>query len=143
MFTLDNGGMGGVTISQVSPGRKNRERFEIDGARGSLSWDQESPNELWIGRRDSANETLIKDPALLDSDAQKYAHYPGGHPEGYPDGPKNLFDEVYAFIRSGKDPRSSAPDFPTFADGHRENLIVEAVIASSKTGKWVTVGGRK
>jgi predicted dehydrogenase len=139
MLRLDNGGRGVVTVSQVSPGRKNRAWFEIDGAEESLAWDQEDPNRLWIGHRNRANEVLIKDPSLLAEEARRYAHYPGGHPEGYPDGLKNLFQNVYAFIRSGRDPRKEAPDFPTFADGHRENLIVEAVLRSARAGRWVAV----
>jgi predicted dehydrogenase len=139
MFDLDNGGKGVVTLSQVSAGRKNREWFEIDGSKAAIAWNQEEPNKLWVGRRDSPNETVIKDPALLDASARKYAHYPGGHPEGYPEGPKNLFTNVYEFIRSGRDPRTVTPEFPTFADGHRENLIVQAVLASSRSGQWVNL----
>ncbi len=40
----------------------------------------------------------MKDPSLLYPAAREYAHYPGGHNEGYPDGPKNLFRNVYGFI---------------------------------------------
>ena len=132
-----DGARGVCVVSQVSAGRKNREWFEIDGSKRALAWDQEEPNQLWIGHRDRANEVLIKDPSLLSDQARPYAHYPGGHPEGYPDGPKNLFSRVYEFIRSGKDPRNSTPDFPTFADGHWENRIVEAVLRSSRSGSWV------
>ncbi len=138
MFLLEGGARGVVTVSQVSAGRKNRQWFEIDGSRMAMAWDQENPNELWIGHRDRPNETVIKDPSLLDPGVRKYAHYPGGHPEGYPDGPKNLFMNVYEFIRSGKDPRKGC-DFPTFADGHRENRIVEAVLSSNRRKRWVTI----
>jgi predicted dehydrogenase len=83
---------------------------------------------------------IIKDPSLLDESVRKYAHYPGGHPEGYPDGLKNLFMNVYDFVKNGKDPRKVKPDFPIFEDGHWENLIVEAVLKSNNTKQWVTVG---
>ncbi|MBP1653626.1 MAG: oxidoreductase domain protein, partial [Bacteroidetes bacterium] len=139
MFRLDNGGRGVVTVSQVSAGRKNREWFEIDGGNGSVAWDQEEPNRLWIGHRDRPNESLIKDPSLLDAEAKRYAHYPGGHPEGYPDGPKNLFMNVYASVRSREKPGKTPLQYPTFADGHRENLIVDAVMASHRQRRWVRV----
>jgi predicted dehydrogenase len=139
MLQLDNGGRGVFTVSQVSAGRKNREWFEIDGSAKAIAWDQEEPNTLWIGHRGEPNEILIKDPSLLDERARPYAHYPGGHPEGYPDCPKNLFMNVYDFIRRGKDPVNGRPDFPTFADGHREISIVEAVLKSNKTSRWVDV----
>jgi len=139
LFELEGGANGAVTISQVSAGRKNREWFEIDGSKMAIAWDQERPNELWIGRRDRPNETMIKDPSLMDPDARRYVHYPGGHPEGYPDGLRNLFMNVYEFIRSGRDPRKGERDFPTFADGHRENRIVDAVLASNASHSWVNV----
>jgi predicted dehydrogenase len=139
MFELENGAKGVFTVSQVSAGRKNREWFEIDGSKLALAWNQEEPNNLWIGHRDSPNGNLIKDPSLLDESVRKYAHYPGGHPEGFPDGPKNLFINVYDFIRSGADPRKVKPEFPTFVDGHIENRLVEAVLESSRTERWVTI----
>ena len=99
------------------------------------SWDQERPNELWIGRRDGPNETIMKDPSLLYPAAREYAHYPGGHNEGYPDGPKNLFRNVYGFI-AGK---RQGGDFATFVDGHNEIAICDAVLKSSRKRKWVDV----
>jgi len=139
MIQFENGLRGVFTVSQVSAGRKNREWFEIDGSRKALAWNQEEPNSLWVGHRDRPNEIIIKDPALLHESVRKYAHYPGGHPEGYPDGPKNLFMDVYQFIREGKDPRKTRPDFPTFYDGHWENRIVEAVLKSNRKRSWVNV----
>jgi len=139
MFRLEGGARGVVMVSQVSAGRKNHQWFEIDGSATALAWGQEEPNTLWIGRREKANEILVKDPSLLHEEVRRYAHYPGGHPEGYPDGPKNLFTNVYELIRSGKDPRTVTPEFPTFADGHWENRLVEAVLKSSKTRKWIDV----
>jgi predicted dehydrogenase len=139
LFELESGARGVVTVSQVSAGRKNREWFEIDGSKLALAWDQEEPNQLWIGHRDRPNETLIKDPSLLNADARPYAHYPGGHPEGFPDGLKNMFQSIYEFIRSGQDPRAAHPGFPTFADGHVENRVVEAVLKSNRRKRWVKV----
>jgi predicted dehydrogenase len=137
LFELDNGAHGVFTVSQVSAGRKNHFWFEIDAGKKAISWNQERPNEMWIGYREKPNEILIKDPSLLSPEARSLAHYPGGHPEGYPDGPKNLFMRVYNYIREKKDPRRDKPDFPTFEDGHLENKIVEAVLKSNKEQKWI------
>ncbi|HYO24857.1 MAG TPA: Gfo/Idh/MocA family oxidoreductase [Lacipirellulaceae bacterium] len=126
---------GVLTVNQCAAGRKNRLSYEIDGANCALAWDQEAPNELWIGRRDRPNEVLMKDPSLLYPEAREYAHYPGGHNEAYPDGPKNLFRNVYGFI-AGKRPGG---DFATFADGHNEIAICEAMLASSRERRWVDV----
>jgi predicted dehydrogenase len=136
---LEGGLRGSLTVSQVSAGRKNRQWIEIDGSRSALAWNQEEPNLLWVGHRDRANEILMKDPALLDDDARRYAHYPGGHPEGYPDGPRNLFGNLYRYIRAGRTPGRDAADFPTFEDGHAEVAIVEAVLRSHERQAWVDV----
>jgi predicted dehydrogenase len=137
---FDNGVHGSLTVSQVSSGRKNRQWFEVDGSKSAISWNQEQPNSLWIGHRDQPNQTLIKDPSLLDANARGYAHYPGGHPEGYPDGPRNLFGNFYRYIRAGKKPGTDAEDFPTFRDGDWEVRVVEAVLKSNERQAWVEVG---
>jgi predicted dehydrogenase len=140
LIEFDSGLRGNLVVSQVSAGRKNRQWFEVDGGRAAISWNQEEPNSLWIGYRDKPNETLIKDPSLLDANARTYAHYPGGHPEGYPDGPRNLFRNFYRYIREGKKPGEDAATFPTFDDGHWEVLVVEAVLRSNAQKAWVEVG---
>ena len=137
LVALSNGAHGVFTVSQVAAGRKNRLYFEIDGSKCALAWDQESPNEMWIGYRDKANEILAKDPSLLHANAREYAHYPGGHPEAYPDGPKNLFRNVYRAVERGTMPTD--PDWSTFVDGHKEVAICEAVLASHKAQSWVEV----
>jgi predicted dehydrogenase len=139
IFHFENGTRGVFTVSQVSAGRKNHFWLEVDGSKKSFAWNQENPNELWIGYRERPNELLIKDPSLLSQEAKKYAAYPGGHPEGYPDGPKNLFASFYSYIREGKNPNKDKPDFPTFKDGHIENKIVDAILKSNKLKRWVSI----
>jgi predicted dehydrogenase len=135
LLEFDSGAHGSLTVNQCAAGRKNRLYFEIDGAKCALSWNQERPNELWVGRRDGPNQVVLKDPSLLYPAAREYAHYPGGHNEGYPDGPKNLFRIVYGFI-AGTRPGG---DFSTFLDGHNEIAICEAALKSSRERKWVNV----
>ncbi len=128
---------GVMTVSQISAGRKNRLWWEVDGSEGSLAWDQENPNVLWLGHRDSANGSLIKDPGLMSPAARGYAAYPGGHAEGYPDTFVQLFRDFYAYVEAGDfaAPRS----FPTFATGHRGLVLCEAIARSSQQRGWVTL----
>jgi predicted dehydrogenase len=138
LLHFENEARGVMTVSQVSPGRKARLWFEIDGSEGSLAFDSESPNHLWIGRRERACELLPKDPALQSPHSRAYAAYPGGHPEGYPDTFVQLFKEVYAYIVAGdfRAPRT----FPTFETGHEELMLCEAIAQSAQEKSWVTVG---
>lgn len=137
LFHLDSGASGCFTVSQVTAGRKNSIRFEIAGSKGSLAWDSERPNELWLGHRDRANEVLLRDPALLQPGVRPYANYPGGHNEGFPDTFKQLFRSVYDYMDAG-DWQAPRP-FPTFEDGHREVVLCEAILQSHRDGRWVSV----
>ncbi len=128
---------GVMTVSQVSAGRKTRLWFEVDGTAGSLAWNSESPNTLWIGKRHNPNQELAKDPALMLPESRGYAAYPGGHPEGYPDTFVRLFDDFYGYIAQGnfKSPRS----FPTFETGHEGLELCEAIAQSARERRWVTL----
>ena len=138
LLHFENEARGVMTVSQVSPGRKARLWFEIDGSEGSLAFDSESPNHLWIGRRDRACEVLPKDPALQHPESRGYAAYPGGHPEGYPDTFVQLFKDLYGYVAAGdfRAPRT----FPTFETGHEELVLCEAIAESAQNRRWVSVG---
>ncbi|MGB7848289.1 MAG: Gfo/Idh/MocA family oxidoreductase [Candidatus Acidiferrum sp.] len=138
LLHFENEARGVMTVSQVSAGRKTRLWFEIDGSVGSLSFDSESPNNLWIGRRDRACEVLPKDPVLQSPESRGYAAYPGGHPEGYPDTFVQLFKDFYGYLSAGdlRAPRS----FPTFETGHDELVLCEAIAESAQKKAWVEVG---
>jgi predicted dehydrogenase len=131
---LEHGIHGVFTVSQVSPGRKCALHFEVNGSEGSLAWNGEDPNTLWIGRRNEANGILIKDPSLLSPAARPYAAYPGGHAEGYPDTFVQLFHDFYNYIAAGD---FNAPrKFPTFATGHDELILCEAIQKSAHSRSW-------
>ena len=144
LFTLENDAKGVFTVSQVSAGRKNRLYFEVDGSKLAVAWNQEKPNQLWIGKRDTPNQLLMKDPSLLHPEAKPFADYPGGHPEAYPDALKMFMRIVYSSIANKKKGlRIDTDNFPTFADGHCEMLLVDAVLKSHKTRMWTKVKYRK
>ncbi len=127
---------GVMTVSQVSAGRKASLSFEINGSEGSLAWNSESPNVLWIGHRSQANQELLKDPSLMTPAARSYSAYPGGHTEGYPDTFMQLFKDFYTHIEKGGD---SQAGFPTFQTGHDELVLCEAIAKSARERRWVEV----
>lgn len=137
MLRFQGGGRGMLWTSQVTAGRKNCLRFEIAGAKQALSWCSEAPNELWIGHRERANESLIRDPGLLSTYARGFINYPGGHNEGFPDTFKQIYRAFYDYIVTGD--FTAPPTFPTFADGHREIVLCEAILKSHLEGRWVDV----
>jgi len=137
LLHYENGVRGVVTVSQVCSGRKNRLFFEISGSKSSLAWDGERPNELWGGHRTDPNQVLLKDPSLLTPEARQTASYPGGHAEGFPDTFKQLYKKVYDYIFAGD--FNCQSDFPTFADGHYEMILCEAIERSAKEGRWMQI----
>jgi predicted dehydrogenase len=137
LLRFENGARGTVAISQLSPGRKNSLEYEIDGAASALAWDSEQPDQLWIGHRERPNEILIRNPALMGPAGSAAAALPGGHVEGFADTFRAIFGAVYADVARGAP--SERPTYPTFADGHDEMLVGDAVASSSREGRWVAV----
>lgn len=137
LFRFKNGAKGVMTVNQVAAGRKNRLCFEMDGSKKSAAWNSETPNQMWIGRRDGNNEILMKDPALVYPECTNLIDYPGGHNEGFPDTLKQIFKEIYSYIRDCN--RNSTPPFPTFKDGLRELVLGEKILESSDSEKWVKI----
>ncbi len=140
LFRFSNGARGSMCVSQVTAGRKNKITFEIAGSEGSLAWDSEHPNDLWLGHRDKANELLIRDPSLLDPAVRTFASYPGGHNEGFPDTFKQLYRAIYERL-AAKD-FSRAKLFAGFDDGHQELLLCEAILRSHREEAWRPVGNK-
>jgi predicted dehydrogenase len=137
LLRFDGGARGAVSISQISPGRKNSLVYEIDGSDGAWAWDSERPDEAWIGHRERPNEILIRNPALMNDAGQAAAVLPGGHVEGFFDTFCAHFRAVYADVVAGRP--SSSPGYPTFADGHDEMLVGDAIARSAREGRWVDV----
>ncbi len=137
LLRFSNGNRGSIVVSQVAAGRKNQLKLEISGASKAVAWNSESPNELWIGNRDAANQQLMRDPSLAYPEARGIMSFPGGHNEGFPDTSKQLFKEVYQAIAEGKQPAN--PGYPTFADGYRELLICEKILESHRAQKWIKI----
>lgn len=133
LFETDQGATGSVVTSQVSPGRKNRLAFSFDGTEASFAFDQENPEQLWIGGREQ-NVVLMRDPTSARPEARGYSHSPAGHPQGYREAFTYLVNDVYRTLRG-----ESVDGLPTFDDGLRAAQLTEAVIASAHSGGWETV----
>jgi len=135
VFRMGDRARGAFTASQVSAGRKNRLNIEIYGSKSGVAWDQERPDELWIGNRNTNNQILIKDPSLMKAAARSYADLPGGHSEGYDDTQKQTMKRFYRTVED----RNAPVEYGQFVDGLRGLQIVEKVLESSRKHAWVDV----
>jgi predicted dehydrogenase len=137
LLRFANGARGAVNLSQISSGRKNSLRYEIDGSAAAASWDSEQPDQLWIGHRARPNEILIRNPALMGPAGVAAAALPGGHVEGFGDTFGALFRAIYADVAAGRP--APRPRYATFADGHDRMLVGDAIGESARLGRWVDV----
>jgi predicted dehydrogenase len=137
LLRFANGARGSVAVSQISAGRKNSLQWEIDGSEAAAAWDAETPDHLWIGHRDRPNELLLRNPALMSPAGRAAAALPGGHVEGFADTFGALFRAIYADVVAGRP--NPDPRYATFAAGHDEMLVNDAIAESARTGRWVDV----
>ena len=129
-FETDKGAIGSVVASQVTPGRKNRLWFSLDGSAQSISFDQELPDSLWVG---TTSETRIVPRGALGSTLESRAWdiLPPGHPQGYQDAFTAFITDVYAKLNG-----QASDGLPTFADGARATKLTAAVLESADRGEW-------
>jgi predicted dehydrogenase len=137
LLRYENGARGLVGVSQISAGRKNSLQYEMDGSQAAAAWDSEQPDSLWLGHRGQPNEVMARDAALMTDAGRAAAALPGGHVEGFADTFAAAFRAVYADVAAGG--MRANPPYATFADGHEEMLVGDAVAASAREGRWVAV----
>ena len=135
IFETDRGAVGSLVASQVTPGRKNRLWFSLDGATTSMAFNQELPESLWVGSRE-ATTLITRGSAGMSQSAQRFSVLPAGHPQGYQDCFNSFVSDVYAAV-AGETPAG----LPQFEDGLRATVLTEAVLASSASRSWVEVPG--
>jgi predicted dehydrogenase len=133
IFQTDGGALGSLVVSQVSPGRKNRLWFSLDGAESSLAFDQECPESLWVGSRDTT-QLVLRGASSMSPEALRLSVLPAGHPQGYQDCFNGFVADVYAAVGGER-----AAELPTFADGLRAARITDAVLTSAADQSWVEV----
>lgn len=119
--------------SQVAIGSANDLRLRIVGDRASLSWRQESPDELLFCELGRDERRLVRGA----SQHGPRGSLPAGHPEGYLDGFANLYRDVADALEHG--PQGSL--LPTLADGIDGMRFIDAAIRSSRAdGAWTSLG---
>ncbi len=137
LLRFANAARGCVAVSQISAGRKNSLQWEIDGSVAAAAWDSETPDHLWLGHRDRPNELLLRNPALMGPAGRSAAALPGGHVEGFGDTFGALFRAIYADVLAGRP--NPDPPYATFAAGHDEMLVNDAIAHSAREGRWMNV----
>jgi predicted dehydrogenase len=135
LIRFTNGARGVMSTSQINVGRKNSLQWDIAGSAASAAWDSETPDHLFIGHRDRANETMMRDFTLMNATGTAAATLPPGHVEGFGDSFFAFFRAVYTDVAAGG--RQERATWATFEDGHEEMRFCDAVLRSAREGRWV------
>ena len=139
VIRFENGAMGTVTVSQISHGRENDLRIEIDGTEGSLSWSQEEPNKMMVRHNGRPHQLYTRDPNAphMNEPGAAACRLPSGHPEAFLEAFANVYRSAYAAIverLTGGSIESRDTVYPNVYDGAEGMFFIQQCVASSAQG---------
>jgi len=143
VIRYENGALGTVTASQISHGRENDVRIEIDGTKASLEWHQENPNQLFVRKNGHPHAIYTRDPNAPYTLplAQASCRLPSGHPEAFFEAFANVYRSAFDAMElagTGKPFERVNTIYPNIHDGVEGMYFIEQSVASSKAdGAWL------
>ncbi|WP_371827245.1 Gfo/Idh/MocA family protein [Deinococcus sp. QL22] len=142
LLRFQGGARGILTACQIAGGLENDLSLQVFGTRGSLRWQQETPNQLDVFPLDGPQQRWMRGSSALSSAAQSASQVPGGHPEGFTEAFANIYRGVGETLLAQQEGRVPDPDiaqFPTLEDGARGVHFIEKTVESaSSRQKWTS-----
>jgi predicted dehydrogenase len=127
---LSGGAVASFEATRFATGRKNALRIELNGSHGSLAFDFEAMNELWVSEGGGGfKRILVTEP----DHPYAAAWWPPGHGLGYEHTFTHEIKDFLEAIAQGVDPA------PSFADGLRVQRVLAAVERSAADSSRFTV----
>ena len=133
LVRFENGAIGSVEGSRFAPGRKNYNRFEINGSKGSLAFDLERMNELELYLEEGPESGFRTVLATDASHPYVAAWWPPGHIVGYEHTFVHTVLDLIRAIDAQKLPT------PNFDDGVRNQRVLAAIARASASRGWESV----
>ncbi len=134
---FENGAIGTIEASRFAPGRKNHNTFEINGSGGSITFDLENLNNLrYYSVDDTPDAQGFHEIIACSLGKHPYADnwWFDGHLLGYEHSfTHTLYDWLNA-VDSGE------PLRPDFADGVRNQEVLDAAERAARSRRWESVG---
>ena len=132
---FENGAIGTIEGTRMAAGRKNSNRFEINGSTGSIAFDLERMNELEVYFEADPVASRGFRRVMVTEPEHPYikAWWPPGHIIGYE---HTFVHTVYELLEAMADRRIPSP---SFVDGVRNQRVLDAVEKAAQTRAWVSV----
>ena len=133
---FENGAVGTIEASRFCPGRKNSFKWEINGSKGSLTFDLERLNEL----NHSEGNAGFRNILVSEADHPFWEHWwPQGHIIGWE---HSFVHEIHHLLTAIRDDADVAPHGATLEDGYRAAEVCDAMLRSAEQGGRETVSYR-
>jgi predicted dehydrogenase len=132
---FEGGAVGTLEASRLARGRINQNTFEVNGSKGSLSFDVERLNELEVADTRSFRRLLVTEPE------HPYMSFwwPPGHIVGWGD---TFVHELAHLLEAIAGEHGVSPHGATFEDGYRCAEVCDAIVRSAGSGRRESVGYR-
>ena len=133
LVRFEGGAVGSIEGSRFAAGRKNYNRFEINGSKGSLAFDLERMNELELYIEEGPDSGFR---TIMVTDAEHpyvSAWWPRGHIIGYEHTFTHTVLDLLRAVAEGRLPS------PNFEDGVRNQRVLDAIERSSASRRWEQV----
>ena len=134
LMRFENGAIGSVEGSRFAPGRKNYNRFEINGSLGSIAFDLERMNELELYLSEGAASGFRTVLATEAEHPYVGAWWPPGHVLGY----EHTFVHTIFDLLTAID--ADVLPTPSFEDGVRNQRVLDAIERASASRTWESCG---
>jgi len=130
-----NGAVGSFEATRFAAGRRNHNRIEINGSKGSIVFDLEDMNRLmYYNAEDPADVQGFRSIQATEACHPYIDHWwPPGHSIGYQNSFVNEFADFFRAIADDTKPS------PSFEDGLENQKVIEAVSRSIASQRWADI----
>lgn len=143
LLRLSSGARGMLWASFVAAGNRQGLQLRVFGSNGSLSWHQETPDQLLLRHQDQPHQILRRGEAWLSQAAQQATRIKAGQPEGLLEAFANIYSDAAELIKARRQQRAPDPlaqQCPTAQDGLLGMAFIEACIRShQQQGHWTVL----